>query len=110
MAGLSSGDVSLLVTPQELQSKSAEVAGYVKTVRDHFDSLKMLVEESSGYWKGEASDLYRKFYKDQEADVERILLRLAEHPEDLTMIAQTYLTAEESVKQIIETLPGDVLQ
>lgn len=109
MAGLTAGAVTLRVKPEELQSKSVEVERLVKDVRGHFETLKMLVEKSSGYWKGEASDLYRKLYRDREEDLDRILNRLAEHPTDLRTIAATYLSAEAAVQQIIETLPGDVL-
>lgn len=109
MAGLSVGAVELKVTPEQLIEKSEVVKNQIRSVRNHFDQLQTLVNKSQGYWIGDAGDLYRKTYKDQEDNVERILNRLAEHPMDLIAIARNYTDMEAQVDQIIQSLPGDVL-
>ena len=40
---------------------------------------------------------------------EVILKRLAEHPADLRVIAQTYSDTELKIEEVIQSLPGDVL-
>lgn len=109
MAGLLASGVELKVTPERLVEKSETVEKKIEKVKRHFETLQTLVSKSQGYWLGEAGELYRQKYKDQEANVESILNRLMEHPADLKTIAQTYMGAESAVQQIIESLPGDVL-
>ncbi len=103
------GSVELLVTPEQLNQKAAEVEKYVANMRNRFENMKTLVEKSNGYWVGEAGDLHRQNYMSQKDNIDTILRRLAEHPVDLRAIAQTYTTTELKAQEIALDLPGDVL-
>lgn len=104
------GTVELLVTPEILHQKAAEVEKYVKIMQQRFDNMKTLVEKSSGYWEGDAGDMHRKNYGEQKEDIEGVLKRMNEHPVDLRVIAQKYSETELKVEEvIIQALPGDVL-
>lgn len=105
-----SGSVELLVTPEELANQANEVEKRVGNMKQRFDNLKRLVEKSKGYWIGDAGDMHRQNYVNQEANIDQVLRRLGEHPKDLRAIAQTYTTAELIIEEaIIQELPGDVL-
>ena len=103
------GAVELLVTPEVLNQKAVEVEKNVANMRTHFENMRTLVEKSKGYWVGEAGDMHRQNYTEQQENIEQILQRLAEHPADLRVIAQTYSDTELKIEEVIQSLPGDVL-
>ncbi len=103
------GAVELLVTPDVLNQKAIEVEKNVNNMRQRFDAMRTLVDKSKGYWAGEAGDMHRQNYTEQQDNIEQILNRLSEHPVDLRNIAQTYSATELKVESIIQSLPGDVL-
>ncbi|MDD3253297.1 MAG: WXG100 family type VII secretion target [Lachnospiraceae bacterium] len=104
------GSVELLVTPEVLNQKAAEVEKNVANMKTRFENMKRLVEKSKGYWVGEAGDQHRQNYTDQMENIDIVLRRLGEHPGDLRVIAQTYSTTELRIEEtIIQALPGDVL-
>lgn len=105
-----SGGVELLVTPEVLNKQAVEVEKRVKNMEKRFQNIKELSEKSKNYWLGEAGDMHRKNYANQEKYVEQVLNRLNEHPRDLRVIAQTYSSTELKIEEaIIQELPGDVL-
>ena len=103
------GAVELLVTPEVLNQKAVEVEKNVANMRTHFENMRTLVEKSKGYWVGQAGDMHRQNYTEQQENIEQILKRLAEHPADLRVIAQTYSDTELKIEEVIQSLPGDVL-
>ncbi len=104
------GAVELLVTPEILHQKATDVENYVRVMQQRFETMKTLVEKSSGYWEGDAGDMHRKNYEEQLENIEFVLKRLNEHPIDLRAIAQKYSETELKVEEtIIQALPGDVL-
>ena len=103
------GAVELLVTPEVLNQKAVEVEKNVANMRTHFENMRTLVEKSKGYWVGEAGDMHRQNYTEQQENIEQILKRLAEHPADLRVIAQTYSDTELKIEEVIQSLPGAVL-
>ncbi|RKJ02698.1 hypothetical protein D7X87_16575 [bacterium D16-54] len=103
------GAVELLVTPDVLNQKAVEVEKNISNMRQRFDTMKTLVEKSKGYWIGEAGDMHRQNYSEQQDNIDQVLNRLSEHPIDLRSIAQTYSATELKVENIIQSLPGDVL-
>lgn len=105
-----SGAVELLVTPEVLNQQAVEVEKRVANMKTHFENMKRLVEKSKGYWVGEAGDMHRQNYTEQETNIDQVLRRLNEHPSDLRAIAQMYTTTELKIEEaIIQELPGDIL-
>lgn len=105
------GDVELLVTPDQLNTKAAEVEKKVAKMRERFDSMQRIVmDRSKSYWQGEAGDQHRKNYEEQLSNIESALNRLSEHPGDLRTIAQKYSDTELKIENLVMSeLPGDVL-
>ena len=105
-----SGSVELLVTPEVLNQQAVEVEKRVANMRTRFENMKRLVDKSKGYWVGEAGDMHRQNYTEQQTNIDEILDRLAAHPGDLRAIAQNYTTTELKIQEtIIQELPGDIL-
>ena len=100
------GAVELLVTPDVLNQKAVEVEKNINNMRQRFDAMKTLVEKSKGYWLGEAGDMHRQNYTEQQDSIDEVLFN---YPIDLRNIAQTYSATELKVESIIQSLPGDVL-
>ncbi|WP_432627720.1 WXG100 family type VII secretion target [Brotaphodocola sp.] len=104
------GSVELLVMPELLVQKADEVQKKVIDMKNCFDRMKTLVDRSKSYWVGEAGDQHRKNYSEQQQNISDMLRRWDEHPRDLNAIAQTYLTTEKNIQQVIvQELPGDLL-
>ena len=107
--GVSIGEANILVSTDELKTKSAEVSTKVVDMRTHFDELKQCIEKTSNYWIGDGGDVHRKQYNDLVEKVEEILKRLGEHPKDLLQIAGVYSETEKQIEEFSATLPGDVI-
>lgn len=104
------GDVALTVTPDVLIAKADLVAEGLKKMQENLDTIDQIVSRTSGYWIGEAGNLHRQMYQDEKEDIATIMKRLNEHPVDLRAIAQNYLDAEQTVEEIANSLPGDVIK
>lgn len=104
-----SGSVEIKVTPDVLNTKANEVTGYITAIQQAFDEIKELVAKSSSYWIGEAGDHHRKQFQKQEGNIDQILKRLREHPEDLQKIAGTYREAESKQQDSNEALPTNLI-
>ena len=91
------GGIELLVTPERLNQKAGEVEKHV-------------VQKSKGYWIGDAGNMHRQNYSEQQDNIEQVLRRLGEHPGDLRAIAQTYTATELKIEEeIVHSLPGNIL-
>lgn len=104
------GEVVLKVTPEQLKEKSVTVEAQIKVVQNSFEELKRRINATSSYWIGEAGDLHRKLYNDEEDTINEMMRRLKEHPRDLITIADTYIGAENEAKSIADQLTGDVIE
>ena len=54
--------------------------------------------------------MHRKLYQEQKENVDEMMRRLKEHPQDLLTIAQNYVQTETSVEEIANQLSGDVIE
>ncbi|MBQ0028684.1 MAG: hypothetical protein KBS96_08805 [Lachnospiraceae bacterium] len=103
------GDVQLKVRTEVLREKSANVKTEIAKMNQYLDELETRLEGTKGYWIGEAGDLHRKLYKEQKDNVAFMMKRLAEHPEDLILIADRYDNIERENTSIGLGLPGDAI-
>lgn len=104
------GEVELRVSPEVLQQKVQEVSGEIRKMADRFDEMEQIVNRTSYYWIGEAGDLHRKLYREQKETVDEMMKRLREHPDDLLMIAQRYISTEQMTVAVANQLSGNVIQ
>lgn len=103
------GEVHIKVNSTVLNNKAQSVSKSITNMSNCFEQLETIINRTSYYWIGEAGDMHRKTYQDQKPQIEEMIKRLAEHPNDLVTIAQTYETAESEVQAMAGELPGDVI-
>lgn len=103
------GDVHIKVSSTVLNGKAQSVSKSIANMANCFEQLEAIINRTSYYWIGEAGDMHRKIYQDQKPQIEEMMKRLREHPNDLVAIAQTYDTAESAVQSLASELPGNVI-
>ncbi len=103
------GDVRVKVNSAVLNSKAQAVSNSIGKMQQCFDQLETIIKRTSYYWIGEAGDLHRKIYQEQQPQIEEMMKRLKEHPRDLVTMAQTYDAAEVQIQAMAAELPGDVI-
>lgn len=103
------GMVMLKVTPEILVSKADEVLKDVNSIKQAMESIRQKVEGTNAYWLGEAGELHRRLYNEQKENIEDMMRRLAEHPRDLKLIANNYMTTEKEVENIANALTDNVI-
>ena len=104
------GDVLIKVKPEVLVEKSHDVSADIRKMASCFENLERIINRTSYYWIGEAGDMHRKLYQEQKENVDEMMRRLKEHPQDLLTIAQNYVQTETSVEEIANQLSGDVIE
>lgn len=104
------GGISIKVRPEVLVEKSQEVSASIRKMASCFDDLERIINRTSYYWIGEAGDMHRRLYQEQKDNVDEMMKRLKEHPEDLLTISQNYVQVEQAVETIANELSGDVIE
>lgn len=104
------GDIFIKVKPEVLVEKAHEVSASIRKMANCFDDLERIINRTSYYWIGEAGDMHRKLYQVQRENVDEMMRRLKEHPEDLLTISQNYVQTERAVEAIANELSGDVIE
>jgi uncharacterized protein YukE len=108
MSGI--GNVQIRVSsPDILVTQAEEVRRLGNDMKQKFQTLENTMERTKYYWIGEAGELHRKLYNEQKSDVDQMLRRLLEHPDDLIQIAQNYKTGEQANVAKAQALPSDLL-
>lgn len=107
MAGI--GSVTVKVSPEVLVAQAEEVRRLGKDMQNRFQNLQNTIERTRGYWIGEAGELHRKLYDEQKDNVNQMLRRLLEHPDDLLAISENYKAAERTNVESATVLDADVI-
>ena len=109
MAG-SIGNAQIRVTPEELQRAAAELNTKINAVTRLFDDMFTRVQNTQLYWQGDASEEYRKQFKNDRPEVDTAFRRIGEHVTDLYNMAAVYTGAEKAnVDVSVNTLESDVI-
>lgn len=101
--------ITLKVSPGELKAKAEEIRGQIKSFETNWEQFAHLVQNSKSYWTGDAGDAHQKMFVQYKGDVERIIKRLGEHPDDLLKMAGLYEESEQRVVSTVQKLSGDVI-
>lgn len=104
------GDVMIKVSTEVLINKADAVSDSIRKMEECFNEMEDIIRRTNGYWIGEAGDKHRQLYSDEIPNIEEMMRRLKEHPRDLNIIAQNYMTTEQSVTEIANALAGDVIE
>ena len=109
LPNISGANVVIKVTPETLVTKADEVLADVSLMKQNLDTLMQKIEGTKGYWIGEAGELNRKLFTDQKQEIETMMRRLNEHPNDLKTIAGKYTAIEKQVTVMANALTDDVI-
>ena len=99
----------LKVTPEVMIQSASELKTKINKMEKAFESLDERVKATGTYWQGEAGEAFRSIYKQVKPSTEEIIKRLHEHVKDLNTMAGVYEGAEKDVKNIVASLPDDVI-
>ena len=97
------------VTTQVLKQKAEEFTVELTSLRQEYDSLDSVMNNTKNYWRGESADHQRSMYSIQKNAIDSMLNRLSEHPIDLKQMAGIYEEAEQINVSYSGNLPGDVI-
>lgn len=101
--------ITLKVSPRELKAKAEEIQNQIKGFQSSWEQASYVIQNTKGYWIGDAGNAHQKQFEQYKEDVERIIRRLQEHPEDLLKMADLYEQAEEQAVIKSEKLSGDII-
>ena len=102
-------DFVLKVTPDQLKSKSTVIENQITSFEKSWEQVMQIINNSKGYWIGDASQTHQKAFKVCQEDVQHIIKRLREHPEDLKRMSGIYEKTENLAVGLAQALPTDVI-
>lgn len=88
-----------------LVSAAGTLKEKIQKAETSFNNVMTIVKNTNRYWIGQAGDEHRRAFLDQQDDIDQILFRLKEHPDDLLKIVGAYVVAAEEVETIVEQPP-----
>lgn len=101
--------VSFRVQPEVLDAKAQEVTKEINQMEVLLQNIQKTVSATKHYWIGEAGNIHRAAFQSQKDDIEEMLKRLKEHPEDLRKIAGTYRATEKMVENTFSQMPSNLI-
>lgn len=110
MANIGIGEVEVRVTPDALRTQAEEVRRLGNDMKQRFSALAETMARTRYYWLGDAGEHHRRLYEKQKQNVDRMLRRLLEHPDDLLAIAQNYEEGERANVAAVQMLDVDIIQ
>lgn len=87
-------EIEIKVTPEVLEKKAQEVTAAINQMERCFDQVQNLVARTRYYWVGQAGEIHRELVTEKKEDMEQIIKRLKDHPDNLRKIAGTYRVTE----------------
>lgn len=89
------------VDTARLVSAAGTLKEKIQKAETCWNNVMTIVKNSNRYWIGQAGDEHRSAFLDQQDDIDQILVRLKEHPDDLLKIAGVYEEAEKAADTIV---------
>lgn len=102
-------DIQLKVNPTELKNKSSEITGLIENIVRQYEEIKTICSKSATYWESDAAEAFRNYIASIDGDMQEVIKRLGEHPNDLLNMAGLYEQNEINLIEIAEMLPTDVI-
>lgn len=97
-----SRDGVINVDTDRLVSAAGTLKEKIQNAETSFNNVMTIVKNTNRYWIGQAGDEHRRAFLDQKDDIDQILVRLKEHPDDLLKIAGVYVEGEKEVNAIVQ--------
>lgn len=99
----------LRVTPEVLVSRANDAQRDISAMDNTLKEIARILRGSKSYWIGEAGDVCRAKYEDQQSEVEDIMKKLKNQPKTLLSMANIYKETEAEAKNASAPLPSDVI-
>ncbi len=103
------GNVEIKVKDDALLSAASTLKDRISDMRSSYDKVMEIVQKTGGYWIGLAGDAHRSAFLEQQDDIDQIVRRLSEHPDDLLKIANLYVEAEKKSAEVPASLGADLI-
>ncbi len=100
--------IELKVTTESLQAKASDVEADISAMEADVRNLTSQIDETGGYWKGEAGDLQRKQYHEHLEELDQMFQRLRTYPTRILQMAGIYQAIEDSNTQIAASTATDI--
>lgn len=102
-------DFTIRVTPETLMTASASISQKADHMKSTSSEISEMIQRTVGYWAGDAAELHRTLLKEQLPKLEAITTGFVSQADKLEQIAVNYSGASQSVKEMVEELPSDVI-
>ena len=103
------GQITVQADPQLLRSTAQQAQALGSQLRQDFEGMFALTENTHYYWAGAAAEEYRQAFAEQRDGTEELLRLLSAFPEYLMKMAGVYEAAETRNTAQAESLPADFL-
>ena len=110
MADSGIGSAQIRVSTEALITQAEEVRRLGSDMRQRYQALADTMERTRHYWLGDGGDTHRQLYEKQKENVDKMLRRLMEHPDDLIAIARNYSEGERVNVTTAQQLDVDIIQ
>ena len=101
--------IQIKVSTEILRKQSEEIRCSLQEIKQDSDEIRTIVTGSKNYWEGESSEEHQRRLRAFADDADTTVARLLEHPDDLLKMAGIYESTENSILNINNRLPADVI-
>lgn len=102
-------EIQIKVEPTAMKQEAEQIRGIISKLQNEYSGLCAVVNASSGYWEGDAANAYRTYIKKLDDNMQTVLKRLSEHPDDLLKMAGLYDEAEVKATEVAASLSSNVI-
>lgn len=102
-------DIQIKVDTGSMLTTAENIKSEIATIRKDWDQIQRIVADMKGYWEGDANNKNDEILNKEKEDVEEVIKRLSEHPDDLLKMANLYSGTETSNEEEVTFLPTDII-
>ena len=103
------GAIRIVAKTDQLKTTSEAAAGYIRNMRAEWENIARTVNKTPAYWQGNAADQKRDAFAKKEQEINEILQRFQQYPQELMEIAGVYEQGENQNAATAQTLSADVI-
>lgn len=97
------------VSTDVLKSRADDARQKIAAMQQNLETITELVTDTSSYWMGDAGDLFRIIFREQQEEMAEMIQRLNKYPDDLLQMAGVYEEGESEAAMITGQLPYDAI-
>lgn len=97
------------VSTDVLKSRADDARQKIAAMQQNLETITELVTDTSSYWMGDAGDLFRIIFREQQEEMAEMIQRLNKYPDDLLQMAGVYEKGESEAAMITGQLPYDAI-